>query len=91
MAFKQIHAEEIRPDFGQTGMAEHPGREIPNVVRNDDGGLGYNRRSNDMGILPLHHRSVILLFIRNKYDVAGTLAIPMGKIEYRRGEMEKGR
>jgi hypothetical protein len=34
-------------------MVQYPGCEILNVVRNDDGGLGDDRRRNDMGILPL--------------------------------------
>ena len=53
MARKEVHAEAVGPDFGQAVAAEHLGREILDVVCNDDGGFGGDRRGNNVGILPL--------------------------------------
>ena len=53
MTREQPHAEGVRPDFGQAIPAEHLGREILDVVRHYDSGLGDDRRRDTMGILPL--------------------------------------
>jgi hypothetical protein len=61
MVSKQIQAERVWPDFGQAVVAEHQGREVFHVVRNDEPGLRYDCCSNDVGIFPLRRRLAQLL------------------------------